>query len=149
VNTAPDVPTRPRILIADCHSDTREMYGEWFALKQFDIIEAAEGQDALAKALISSPALVMTETWLPNLDGFTLCERLRRDATTSAVPILVVTSDGRPTAVEHARRAGANGVLIKPATPDEVWNQVRRLLQRGRRQRSRPAPKSQSGSVRG
>jgi adenylate cyclase len=141
VNTARAGPIRPSILIADPDRDTREMYAHWFALKRFEVIEAANGQVALAKALTSPPALVMTETWLANIDGFSLCERLRLNATTSAVPVLFVTSDGRPTAVDHAWRAGASAVLIKPATPDEVWSQVRLLLRRGRLERRRAASK--------
>ena len=115
------------------------MYAHWFAHKLFEVIEAANGQDALATALTSPPALVITETWLPNIDGFALCERLRHHATTSAVPVLFVTSDARPTAVDHAWRAGASAVLIKPVTPDEVLREARVLLRRGRRERRRAA----------
>ena len=116
------------------------MYAHWFAHRLFDVIEAANGQEALAKALTSPPALVITETWLPNLDGFALCERLRHHATTSAVPVLFVTSDARPTTVDHAWRAGASAVLIKPATPDEVLREARLLLLRGYVERRRAAP---------
>jgi DNA-binding response OmpR family regulator len=85
---------------------------------------------------------VITETQLPLFDGYVLCEVLRRDSLTRAVPILVVTAEKRATELDRARDAGADGVLIKPVSPDALLNEIQRLLRR-------PAkPSEQSGTRR-
>jgi CheY-like chemotaxis protein len=115
--TNPSNPSRPRplVLIADPDRDSRDLYGEWFHANGFDVVQAANGRDALARAVERTPSLVVTETWLPQLDGVELCHELRQRNVTSDVPIIVVTADATRTTVERAHRAGANAVLVKPA----------------------------------
>jgi two-component system chemotaxis response regulator CheY len=121
-------PSKPlRILIVDPDADTRSLYRACVQLAGGDIVEASDGRDALVKALMHPPALVMTETRLPICDGFALCEGLRRDVMTRTVPILVVTTDTGPAVVERARAAGADAILVKPSL-DAVLDELRRLL---------------------
>ena len=118
-----------RVLVADANKDSRALYRESLELAGgWDVVEADDGRDALVKALVRRLSLVITETRLPTLDGFALCELLRRDSTTRTVPILVVTADTRQTDVERAHAAGADGVLIKPVTREALLNEIRRLL---------------------
>jgi two-component system, chemotaxis family, chemotaxis protein CheY len=119
-----------RILIADPDSDTRLLYREAFQREGFDVIEASDGRDALTKALMEPPALVITEIDLPILDGIALCEVLRRDAMTRSVPIFVVTMETRAPVLERTRRAGANMILAKPAPLAAIVNDIRRLMTR-------------------
>jgi two-component system chemotaxis response regulator CheY len=119
-----------RILIADSDSDTRLLYREAFQREGFDVIEASDGRDALTKALIEPPALIITEIDLPMLDGIALCEVLRRDAMTRSVPILVVTTETRAPALEQARRAGTNMILAKPAPLAAILNDIQWLMTR-------------------
>jgi CheY-like chemotaxis protein len=62
----------PRILVVDGNDDTRELYRQSFQLSGCDVVEASDGRDALAKALVSPPSLIVTEITLPFLDGFAL-----------------------------------------------------------------------------
>ncbi len=126
-----------RILVADGDDDTRVMYREWFQKAGADVVDAADGREALAKALSLRPTVVITELRLPFLDGFALCDVLRRDSLTSAVPIIVVTGESRPAEVDRARGAGADLVLIKPVTPESLLQEVNRVL-------DRPAPAAES-----
>src|SRR2546426_9483610 len=75
----------PRILIVDATEDTRELYRQSFQLSGCDVVEASDGRDALTKALVRPPSLVVTEITLPFLDGCALCEILRRDRTTADI----------------------------------------------------------------
>jgi CheY-like chemotaxis protein len=117
-----------RILIADADADTRGLYRESLQATGCDVIDAADGRDALVSALTHRPSLVITETRLPIFDGFKLCEVVRRDSQTSSVPILVLTADARKSEVERARKAGADSVLIKPITPEALLLEVQRLI---------------------
>jgi CheY-like chemotaxis protein len=125
---APSAEAKERILLVDPDEDTRTMYREWFQLSGCEVVEAIDGREALAEALARPPALVIAEIRLPFIDGFALCEILRRDHATARIPILVVTSEGRTPQLARAKAAGASAVLVKPATPEEILVESRRLL---------------------
>src|SRR5438034_1677737 len=124
---APSAAARARILVVDPDDDTRSLYREWFQTSDCDVIEAADGRDGLTKALVRRPALVVTETRLPFIDGYALCEILRVDHLTIDVPILVVTSDARASEVARIKTSGANAVLVKPVTPEQLLAETQRL----------------------
>lgn len=117
-----------RILVADPDNDTRSLYGESLRLAGCDVVDAADGREALVKALSHRPTLVITETRLPIFDGYALCEVLRQDSTTVGVPILVVTTETRPAELDRARGAGADVVLTKPVALDTLLKEIQRLL---------------------
>jgi CheY-like chemotaxis protein len=123
----------PHILIADGDADTRSLYRQ--ALGHLATIdEAADGADALAKALRQPPTLVITEIRLPHLDGYALCTALRAQGTTCDTKILVVTACGFETPAGRAAQAGADDVLVKPCAIDRLRARVDRLLaERGAR----------------
>ncbi len=106
---------RPRILVADADVDMRALYRDSFTRAGCDLVEASDGREALVKAILQPPTLVITEISLPFIDGYALCEILRRDLTTADIPILVVTTETRSGQTDRARKAGADVVLIKPA----------------------------------
>jgi CheY-like chemotaxis protein len=120
------------VLFAEADNDTRTLYHHSATQAGWDVVAAGDGRDALVKALIRPPAVVVTELSLPLLDGFDLCEILRRDQATANIPILVVTAEARSDHLARVRRAGANGVLVKPVTADVVLDEMRRLVNAAR-----------------
>jgi CheY-like chemotaxis protein len=116
-----------RMLVVDGDVDTREMYEEFFAQKRWNVTQARDGRDALVLAFKQPPSIVVTELWLPLVDGLAVCRLLRRDRLTRAIPILVVTGETRPDYLKQAEQVGANAVLIKPSTPDAVSAAIERL----------------------
>ena len=115
-------------LIVDRDDDTRQMYAEYLKLGNWRVDEASDGREALAKAISLRPDIIVTETRLPGIDGDTLCSLLRQDVATNAIPIVFVTGDVYPTAIERARAAGADVVLTKPCMPERLLSEMRRLL---------------------
>jgi CheY-like chemotaxis protein len=124
--------TTHRILVADPDHETRLVYRESFLATGCDVMEASDGREALAKALTGEPALVLTELALPLLDGYALCDILRKDRVTATVPILVVTSEARSAAIDRALSAGADVVLVKPTPFENVVREMEQLLTRSR-----------------
>jgi CheY-like chemotaxis protein len=116
------------VLVVDADDDTRALFGVSLRLAGLEVTEAADGREALTFALVEPPALVVTEIALPLVDGYALCEVLRSDAATHAVPIVVVTGEARPAELNRMRSAGADAVLVKPAPPDALVDEVRHLL---------------------
>ena len=118
------------ILLADQDDDTRLMYGEYLRRSSIEIEEAGDGREALAKALARPHDAVVTETRLPGISGYELCELLRRDAATVSTPIVVVTAEAYPANLDRARAAGADAVLVKPCLPDVLLAEMQRLIRR-------------------
>jgi DNA-binding response OmpR family regulator len=126
-----------RILIADTDAAIRAAYIASLADDSYVVIEAADGRDALVKALVRVPSLVITELDLPHVDGFALCEILRRDHLTTGVPILVATNRHHPGDIKRAYRAGADVVLSKSSRPEVLAREAARLLAQGQALRVR------------
>jgi CheY-like chemotaxis protein len=89
----------------------------------------------LARALGSEPSLVITEMRMPFIDDVALCELLRRDSTTSDMPIVVVTTESRPAALAQAAQVGADVVLTKPVVPEDVIQAAMTLLRSSKARR--------------
>jgi CheY-like chemotaxis protein len=119
----------PRVLVVEPDDDVRLSYRGALEAAGCDVLEAVDGREALAKALVRVPSLVVTELQLPFVDGTALCEILKKDRTTAAVPILIITGETRPETIERARRL-ANAVLAKPAGADSMLSECTRLLGR-------------------
>ena len=126
LNVPPD-PLRV-VMLADSDDETRVMYGEYFRNSQVELEEARDGREALAKALARPHDVIVTETRLPGISGYELCELLRHDPATAATPIVVVTGEAYPANLDRARRAGADVVIVKPCLPDILLVEMRRLL---------------------
>src|SRR4051812_34132269 len=109
---------RPIVLLADRDEDTRQMYAQYLRLSAFDVDEAEDGRDVLAKALSRQYDVIVMETQLPGIDGYHLCDLLRRDGATQRIPIVVVTADSYEPDLHRARNAGADVVLVKPCLPE-------------------------------
>ncbi len=117
-------------LLVDADADTRLMYSTFLAQQGVHVEEAEDGREALAKALVHPPDVVITETLLPGMSGIDLCKLLRRDDVTAGTPIIVITGDAFPERLDRARRAGADAVLVKPCLPNDLLAEIRRQAQR-------------------
>jgi two-component system, OmpR family, phosphate regulon response regulator PhoB len=131
------MPARILVLIADRDADSRLMYAEYLRQLRYDVEEAEDGREALAKALAQLPGIIVTETRLPGISGLDLCRLLRGDASTKATPIVVVTADGQEDTVRLAKVAGADAVLVKPCLPVRLGAEIEAVLRLSRELRRR------------
>jgi CheY-like chemotaxis protein len=128
------------ILVADADPDARQIYSAFLQHHGFHVVAVTTGRDALAVA----PAVdaVVTETSLPgDIDGLELIARLKGDAHTTAIPLIVVTSRAWSTDRDRAIGAGCDLFLSKPCLPHDLMDSINRLLaSRRRRDRMRTIP---------
>ena len=122
----------PLALLVDRDADTRRMYAEYLQAVSCDTDEAEDGREALAKAIAHPPDCVVTETRLSGIDGYELCELLRRDDATRRASIVFVTADGFARNIRRAEAAGADSVLVKPCLPERLEAELRRLMRQSR-----------------
>jgi CheY-like chemotaxis protein len=103
------------------------MYAEFLRRLSYEIDEAEDGREALAKAIRTRPDLIVTETRLSGLNGMELCRLLRTDVATRDIPIIFVTGDAYDEQIEVAKAAGADAVLVKPCLPETLVAEMQRL----------------------
>src|ERR687887_638176 len=87
-------------LLIDRDDDTRRMYSEYLRVHDCLVEQAADGREALAKALARHHDVIVTETRLPGIDGYQLCDLLRRDEATEKTPIVVVSGEAHAADIE-------------------------------------------------
>ena len=131
-NTSPSaVPApRPTILIVDGDPDTRALYRAMFPPQDYAIEDCEDGAEALGKTICSPPDLVIMETHIRRINGFDLCRLLRADIATRSVRIVVVTAAATAADKLRAITAGADAVLTKPCSYEEVVAVAREQLDR-------------------
>src|SRR5262245_28965979 len=115
-------------LLVDRDRASLQLYAEFLRNASYDVEEAEDGREALAKAISRGPQIIVTETRLPGINGFRLCELLRVDKATHSTPIIVVTADALPADILRAECAGADVVLTKPCRPEHLAAEMRRCL---------------------
>lgn len=125
----------PVILLVEDHRDTRAMYCE-FLRGAFEVVEAADGEQALASLRTCVPDLVVTDLSLPIMDGFQLIQRIRQEPSLRDLPVISLSGFGGHGHDERARQAGCDRILQKPCLPDALAQAVTDLLrERGARSR--------------
>ena len=118
------------ILAVDDSASMRQMVA--FTLKGagYNVIEAADGQEALDKAKERGETvdLVLTDQNMPRMDGITLVQNLRGMATYASTPILILTTESSDEMKAKGKAAGATGWLVKPFDPGKLLDVVRRVI---------------------
>lgn len=94
----------------------------------FDVIEAEDGRDGLAKAATRKFDLVLTDQNMPNMDGLSLIRELRARTEYERVPILMLTTESSDEMKQKGRAAGATGWLVKPFDPDRLVAVVQKVI---------------------
>jgi len=119
---------RPRVLLVDDYPDAREMYSEYLDFSGFEVVEAANGMEALQRAVDESPDIILMDLSLPVMDGWEATRRLKADARTSAIPVVALTGHALAGISEGARRAGCDAFITKPCLPEDLVKEIRKIL---------------------
>ena len=119
-------PSSPVVLIVDQHRDWAELYAEALTSMGFQLVLAADGEQAFALACELHPEVVVTEVALPSVSGLELTRRLRAEA--KDVAIIGLTSRGSLFDQQEATLAGCDAFLVKPCTPDALTSAIRDVL---------------------
>lgn len=128
-DTPPTSAAGPLVLLVDDYADAREMYGYYLARQGYRVEEAAEGHEALAKALALLPDIILMDLSLPGIDGWELARLLKQDARTTAIPIIALTAHALNGEEQRARGAGCDAFVTKPCLPQALAAELARVLQ--------------------
>ena len=119
-----------KILIIDDDVDTLRLVGLMLQRQGYQISAATNGEQGLSKALEEKPDIILLDVMMPDLDGYEVTRRLRKNPTTQSTPILMFTAktqlDDKVTGFE----VGVDDYLTKPTHPAELQAHVKALLGR-------------------
>lgn len=122
-----------RILVIDDDPTISELVSINLEMAGYEVYQAEDGIKGQALALQLLPNLIMLDLMLPNVDGFTVCQRLRRDQRTVEIPVLMLTALGQTQDKVDGFNAGADDYLTKPFEIEEMLARVKALLRRSER----------------
>ena len=117
-----------RILIVEDHEDARRILRDMLASTDYQLVEAENGEQALAEVARQRPDLILMDIQLPILDGYEATRRIKADAALAAVPIIAVTSYALAGDEAKTRAAGCDAYIAKPFSPRQLLAKVRELL---------------------
>jgi CheY-like chemotaxis protein len=98
----------------------------------FRVLVANSGQDGLASAKKNVPDLILLDIEMPVMDGFAVCEQLRKDDGVKHIPIVILTATNNPKLNEKAFKAGADIVTLKVLSTERLVNMIRLALGKGK-----------------
>jgi CheY-like chemotaxis protein/MinD-like ATPase involved in chromosome partitioning or flagellar assembly len=128
-----------KILIIDDDVDTLRLVGLMLQRQGYEISAASNGSQGLAKALEERPDLILLDVMMPDMDGYEVARRLRKNPVTLTVPILMFTAKTQLDDKVAGFEVGADDYLTKPTHPTELQAHVRALLARSAQQDKEPA----------
>jgi two-component system cell cycle response regulator DivK len=128
MGTGDDSSKAATILLVDDFADNRQMYAEFLTYSGFTVIEAADGAEAIAKAIECRPDVVVMDLSLPVIDGWEATRRLKSDPRTSHIPVVALTGHTLDAYLRRAREAGCDRLLPKPSLPEELLAAVKEIL---------------------
>jgi two-component system phosphate regulon response regulator PhoB len=122
---------KPKILVVDDEPDAIELIGFNLKSSGYDVITAEDGAEAIKKARVFLPSLILLDLMIPEVDGLEVCKILRRDTSTAHIPIIMVTAKAAELDRVLGLELGADDYVTKPFSPRELVLRVKNLLQRG------------------
>lgn len=127
----------PKILVVDDESDALDLISFNLRGAGYEVITADAGIEALKKAREALPDLILLDLMLPEIDGFEICKRLRREPATEKIPIIMLTAKAAEIDRVLGLELGADDYITKPFSPRELNLRVKNILRR-RTQKDEP-----------
>jgi CheY-like chemotaxis protein len=119
------------ILLAEDYEDARDLYRDYLEFSGFSVEVAANGREAIDRAMVLNPDLILMDASMPVLDGWQATRELKANPETKHIPVLALTAHAFEDARREARSSGCDGFVTKPCLPDDLVVRVREMLESG------------------
>lgn len=116
------------IMVVDDSSSLRQVVSIALKSAGYDVFEACDGKDALAKLTGQKVHLVVSDVNMPNMDGITLIRHLRQLPDFKFTPLLMLTTEAGMDKKQEGKAAGATGWIVKPFDPDQLIATIRKVM---------------------
>lgn len=117
------------VLVVDDEPMARTLLRLMLVRAGFEVLEAADGQEALTKVKEKLPDIMILDVMMPGIDGFAVCEALRQEEATLTLPVIMLSAKTDSVSVRRGLRAGATKYLTKPVSQEELTRNVLETLE--------------------
>lgn len=117
-----------KILVVDDEYDLVKMISIRLEANNYEVITAKDGIEALERAKNENPRLIILDLMLPKMDGYVVCETLKKDDRYSKIPIIMLTARAQKLDKEIGAEVGADYYITKPFEPAELLSKMEELL---------------------
>jgi CheY-like chemotaxis protein len=128
------------ILLVDDYPDALEVWGLYLRSSGYTVITAANGLDAVERAHLYLPDLIVLDLELPGISGFEAALQLRASAETADIPLIAATGYSHTRQLDRARESGFDSIVLKPCDPSALVAEIERVLQQ-------PLPRGRNAEV--
>ena len=116
------------VLIVDDERDTNDILASLVQARDFVPVQLFTGSQVANAVREHAPGLILLDLMLPDLDGFAICDQLKRNRETNLIPVIMVTALHDAGHRAAGVRVGANGYLTKPFTPEQLFDAIDKAL---------------------
>ncbi len=116
------------IMIVDDSASLRQVVGIALKGAGYDVIEASDGCDALAKLTGQKVHLIISDVNMPNMDGITLVKEIKKHPNYKFTPVMMLTTESQEAKKAEGQAAGAKAWVVKPFQPPQMLDAVSRLV---------------------
>ena len=126
-----------KILIAEDERDIRELVSFSLQFGGFTVVQAANGVEAVERALAELPDLILMDVRMPKMTGYEACKQMKQIPEVRDIPVVFLSAKGQEIEIQTGLEAGAEEYILKPFAPDELVRQVQTVLDRVAQRRAR------------
>jgi CheY-like chemotaxis protein len=117
-----------KILLVDDSATVLMMERMILASERFQIVTAANGEEAQQRAKTEQPDLILMDIVMPKLNGLDACQAIKSDPATAHIPIILVTTRGEAASLEAGYSSGCSDYVTKPVNSAELLGKIRNIL---------------------
>jgi DNA-binding response OmpR family regulator len=119
-----------KILIAEDERDIRDLITFTLTFGGYQVVAAANGEEALEKARSEIPDLILMDVRMPKMTGYEACQEMKKDDRIKHIPVVFLSAKGQDSEVATGLDVGAVEYILKPFSPDQLTVRVKELLQK-------------------
>ncbi|HFD40489.1 MAG TPA: response regulator [Anaerolineae bacterium] len=119
-----------KILVAEDERDIRQLIAFSLEFLGYKVVQASNGAEAVEKAPVEQPDLIMLDVRMPKLNGYEACRKLKSQEATKDIPVVFLSARGQETEIKHGLELGAEEYILKPFAPDVLQKRVTSILTR-------------------
>jgi len=118
----------PKILIAEDEPDIRELVAFTLRFAGYEVVTAANGEEALQLAVRELPDMALMDVRMPRMTGYDACRAMKANPELKDMPVVFLSAKGQDSEIATGMEAGAEEYLLKPFAPDQLTERVRAIL---------------------
>ena len=137
----------PKVLVVDDSLSVRKVVQRALESKRIEVLSAASGSEAMEQIARETPDLIVCDVIMPDMDGYQICDFVKRHATLGRTPVLLISGIVNSTVLERATKVRADDVMRKPFAADELLHRIESLLPAAGRPATAVAPPQQPAAA--